>query len=252
MFRSGVEHEAVSRTVRPESLVLPHLPPQSRKVGAGKGGGGAGRTVMQMLFCWLGGPYCHANVSSLSLCGRGNAVLFLGFFFAFGSASFFGSFLRVAVQKIFSGANFCVGVSVLASCFSVAFCFGFCYMIWRFVPENVQENSLHIGVSVLVRSLFLRFSVVVVFCFCQDIQLRSDRAHPALVGLVPFSFLTSLRLAYRPIWPCALSFSRFVGVPLWAPGVWAFLDFLGSMGGLRSLTLSEAISWTRGGMGACV
>ena len=55
----------VSRTVRPEPLVLPpnHLP-QSPKVGAGRGGGGAGRTVTLRLF-WLGGPYCHANVRSL-------------------------------------------------------------------------------------------------------------------------------------------------------------------------------------------
>ena len=106
----GVECEAVSWTVRPEPLVLPHLLPQAPKVGAGRGGGGAGRTVTQMLlFCWFNGLCCHANAGSLSLLGRGKSFFFAFFvFFVFGSASFpfFLFFFRVAVRNEFSGANF--------------------------------------------------------------------------------------------------------------------------------------------------
>ena len=80
-------------------LCSPHLLPQSPKVGAGKGGGGAGRTVTQML-CWLGGPYCHANFCSLCpFYEGGNAVRFWGVFRVwFGSLdSFFVVLLLVAV-----------------------------------------------------------------------------------------------------------------------------------------------------------
>ena len=49
-----------------------------------------------------------------------------------------------------------------------------------------------------------------------------------------------------------ISFSRFAGVLFWAPGVLAFFGFSRyTLGGLRSLAPSEALSWTRGGVGVC-
>ena len=54
-------------------LCSPHLLPQSPKAGAGRGGGGAGRTVTQMLF-WLGGPYCHAIASLICSVSKGEML----------------------------------------------------------------------------------------------------------------------------------------------------------------------------------
>ena len=41
------------------------------------------------------------------------------------------------------------------------------------------------------------------------------------------------RLAYRPFWPCVPSFSRFVGVPFWAPGRFGVFGFSRNIGGLE-------------------
>ena len=103
-------------------LCSPHLLPQSPKAGAGRGGGGAGRTVTQMLF-WLGGPYCHAIASLICSVSKGEmlSVFFtlcflclvrclLSFFPFFSSWSLFekifGSellFLCVGVGRVFFG-----------------------------------------------------------------------------------------------------------------------------------------------------
>ena len=69
------------------------------------------------------------------------------------------------------------------------FCLGFCSMTWRFVPENARKGSLHVRFSVLgVRSLFLCFSAVVVFCFFKRYRsgLTGTLPHTALLGLFPF------------------------------------------------------------------
>ena len=50
--------------------------------------------------------------------------------------------------KKFSGPNFCFRVSVLFLCFLVGFCLGFCFTLWRFVPESVRKNSLDVRSAV--------------------------------------------------------------------------------------------------------
>ena len=85
---------------------------------------------------------------------RGSAVRFFLFvFFVSGSASFvrFYSFLslRVAVWNKFSGASFCFLWSVVVLCFSVVFCPGFRFMVWRLAPETVRTNCLHVRSLVL-------------------------------------------------------------------------------------------------------
>ena len=86
-------------------------------------------------------------------------------------------------------------------------------------------------------SLFLVFpSSSFWFGFFQEIELRASNTHPTLHSLVLFfSFLSLPHLANRPFWPCVLSFSRFVGVPFWAPGVLAIFGFSGTLEGFRLL-----------------
>ena len=101
-------------------LCSPHLLPQSPKSGAGRGGGGASRTVTQMLL-WPGGPYCHANASLICSVPKGEmlSVFFILCFLCLARClllffivlPFLGSLLRK-----FSGANFCFWVSVLFVC----------------------------------------------------------------------------------------------------------------------------------------
>ena len=127
-------------------LCSPHLLPQSPKAGAGRGGGGAGRTVTQMLF-WLGGPYCHAIASLICSVSKGEMLsvffhlvffcVWLGVFCRFFLRS---SCLRVVFLKKFSGANFCFWVSVLVVCFLVLFCLCFCFIIRFFAPETVFKK----------------------------------------------------------------------------------------------------------------
>ena len=57
----------------------PHLLPQSPKKGAERGGGGADRTVMQMLLGRLGGPYCHVNACSLCPFSKGEMLSVFSF-----------------------------------------------------------------------------------------------------------------------------------------------------------------------------
>ena len=97
-------------------LCSPHLFPQSPKARAGRGGGGAGRIVTQMLF-WPGGPYCHANVCWLCpfLKGEMLSVFKLLFF-----CVWFGVPCRFCVllvlgslfEKIFGGELLFLGVVV--------------------------------------------------------------------------------------------------------------------------------------------
>ena len=146
-------------------------------------------------------------------------------------------FLGSLFEK-FSGANFCFWVSWLVLCFSIVFCLGFCSIVWFFAPENVSKNSLHVR-SAVFRGLFLSLSLVfrrrrlfVFFCFFQERKLRANRSHPTphCFGLVFFLFLSPPHRVYLPFWPCVLSFSRFVGVPFWAPGVffWILLEHYGA------------------------
>ena len=89
------------------------------------------------------------------------------------------------------------------------------------------------GLPFWVRSLFLSFSVVVVSVFLERYSSGSHRAHPSRTFLVCFLFLvlSPPRLVYRPFWPCVPSFSRFVGVPFWAPGVFVFSRILSVLWG---------------------
>ena len=105
-----------------------------------------------------------------------------------------------------------------------------------------RKNSLHVR-SVVFWGLFF-FSLVFcrrrlfVFCFCcsfQERKLRANRTHPTRT-LCSCSFFLSLsppHRVYLPFWPCVLFFSRFVGVPFWAPGVLAFSWILSVLWGAR-------------------
>ena len=162
----------------------------------------------------------------------GNAVRFSFFvFFVVGTVSFaflHSSFLRVAVRNKFSGANFCFWVSVLVLCFSVVFCLGFSFMIWRFAPETVWKNSLD------VRSCFFGFALsslgffvdVVSVCFLFKRQRSgSNRTpHTHWFGL----FFLSRRVCFIALFgraSCFLVFSR--GAIL---GPARFLDSPGTYG----------------------
>ena len=49
--------------------------------------------------------------------------------------------------------------------FSMVFCLGFRFMVWRLAPETVQKILFMSGLLFWVRFLFLRFPVGVVFVF---------------------------------------------------------------------------------------
>ena len=70
------------------------------------------------------------------------SVFFFFFFVWFGVLCLFFPFFSSQGRclKTFSGANFCFWVSWLVLCFSIAFCLGFCFVIWFFAPENVSEK----------------------------------------------------------------------------------------------------------------
>ena len=80
----------------------PHLLPQSPKAGAGRGGGGAGRTVTQMLF-WLGGPYCHAIASLICSVSKGEM---LSVFFIWCFCVWLGVFCRFFAFFLSKGCFF--------------------------------------------------------------------------------------------------------------------------------------------------
>ena len=58
-------------------------------------------------------------------------------------------FLRVAGWKIFRERTFVFGCRCWSCVFSVAFCFGIGFMIWRFAPESVWKILLMSGLVFL-------------------------------------------------------------------------------------------------------
>ena len=103
-------------------LCSPHLLPQSPKVGAGRGDGGAGRTVMQMLY-WHGEPYCdcHANACLLCPVTRGE-VLSVFFFFRLWLGVFCQFFAVFLFLGLLFGINFRERTSVFGHrCWSCTF-----------------------------------------------------------------------------------------------------------------------------------
>ena len=91
--------------------------------------------MVSVLVCWQFFPLLEG----------GNAVRFFHFgFLVSGSVSFVvfdsSSFLRVAVLKKFSGANFCFWVSVWVLRVLVLFCLCFCFIICFFAPETVLKK----------------------------------------------------------------------------------------------------------------
>ena len=86
-----------------------------------------------------------------------------------------------------------------------------------------------------VLSLFFRRRRRCLVFFFKRENSSSHRAHPTLHSLVLFFFLfLSLpHVVYHPFWPCVFFFSRFVGVPFWAPGFLAFFGFSRKVGGLE-------------------
>ena len=153
------------------------------------------------------------------------------FFFVVGTVSFaffHSSFLRVVVRNKFSGANFCFWVSVLVLCFSVVFCLGFSFMIWRFAPETVWKNSFDVRscfFGFVLSSLGFFVNVVSVCFFLRDKdQVVTGHPHTHWFGLF---FFVPPRLFYRLFGraPCFLVFSR--GAIL---GPARFLDSPGTYG----------------------
>ena len=130
--------------------------------------------------------------------------------------------------KNFSGANFCFWVSWLVLCFSIAFCLGFCFILWFFAPENVSEKFSSCQICCFGGFVLLRFGFPSSspFCFFQERKLRAqDTPHTALCVLVRFSFFVPAAPGLSPVLAVRPFFSRFVGVPFWAPGGLAFFGF---------------------------
>ena len=78
-------------------------------------------------------------------------------------------------------------------------------------------------------SLFFRRRRLFVFVvFKRENSGLTGHTPPRTVLVLFFSFLSPPHLVSHPFWPCVLSFSRFVGVPFWAPGVfWILLELTG-------------------------
>ena len=102
---------------------------------------------------------------------------FFFFFCVFVSCPFFATLsLRVAVWNEFSGASFCFLWSVVVLCFSVVFCLGFRFMVWRLAPE--------IGQTIL----FMSGLLFCAFAFSFFLILLFSPLLGACLGL-PLSFL---------------------------------------------------------------
>ena len=120
---------------------------------------------------------------------------------------------------------------MLVLCFSVVFCLGFCFMIWRLAPETVWKNSLDVRFCFwgFVLSSLGFFVEVVFVCFLFKRQRSGSNRTPqhALVwsfffSFCPAAFVLSPFLAVRPASWC------FLGVPFWAPRVfWILLELTG-------------------------
>ena len=124
---------------------------------------------------------------------------------------FFGAVLPMFLfYFLFFRSRNCLGKILLMS--GLVFWGSFSLLLWFFSPTS---------------SSFL-------FFFERD-SSGSNRAHPHthLFRLFPFPCFCPRRACYRPFWPCVPSFSRFVGVPFWAPGVLAFFGFSRNIGGLE-------------------
>ena len=152
----------------------------------------------------------------------GSAVRFSIFvFFVFGSATFAFfcrfSLLRVAVKKNFSGANFCFWVSWLVLCFSIVFCLGFCFYFLAFRSRKCLGKFSSCQVCCFWGFVLFLFGFLGSWLFFQERKLRANRTHPTRT-----LSLSPPHRVYLPFWPCVLSFSCFVGVPFWAPGILAF------------------------------
>ena len=162
----------------------------------------------------------------------GNAVRFFHFVFVVsGSASFVVFFAVLlflgSLLEKFSGANFCLWVSLLVLCFLVGFCLCFCFMFWQVAPESVWKNSLDVRSGVFwARSLFLWFfswtSFFAVFLRDTD-QVVTGHPHTHLFGFSFSLFVSRPRFLFRPFWPCVLLLGVSLGVPFWAPRVFGLL-----------------------------
>ena len=134
-------------------------------------------------------------------------------------------FLGSLFEKFFGSELLFLGVGV-GSVFLVLFCLCFCFIIRFFAPENVSKISLDVrscvsGFISLLLWFFRRRRRL--FCFCFSFKRESSDSHrenPTRT-LCSFSFFLMFvphrNRVYLPFWPCVLSFSRFVGVPFWAP-----------------------------------
>ena len=71
------------------------------------------------------------------------------------------------------------------------------------------------------------------------------------VGLIPFFLFVPAAFVFSPVLAVRPFFSRFVGMPFRAAGVFGFSWYIANLGGLISLAPSEPLSRTRGGMGVC-
>ena len=182
-------------------LCSPHHLPQSRKAGAGRGGGGAGRTVTQMLF-WTGGLSCHANASLICPVSKGemlsvfSSCVFLCLVRRLSSFFTVLLFLGSLFEKIFGSELlfYVVGVGLV---FFGLFCLCFCFIICFFRSRNCLEKILLMSGPVfwVFFSLPLVFSptsssflFLFLFSFKRD-SSGSHRAHPHTHLLFLFLFL---------------------------------------------------------------
>ena len=152
---------------------------------------------------------------------------------------FFAVLLRVAVRNL-SGANFCFWVLVLVMCvFLAVTCLGFCFMLWRFVPESVWKNSLDVRSAVFwVRSLFLWFFLSTSsWLFFKRYRSGSNRTPHARACFVCSCFFCPAALVVSPFLAVRPASWRFSGCH---SGPRAFLGF-SYLRGLSSLAPSEAL-----------
>ena len=171
-------------------------------------GGNAGRFFSFCVFCAWFGVFCRFFA----------VLLFLGSLF----------------EKIFGSELLFLGVVVGLVFFdSVLPRFLFYNLVFRsrkcLGKILFMSGLLFLGVC----SFSLWFSVVVAF-FCFFVFFKRESS--GLTGHTPtrtlcscffFLFLSPPHRVYLPFWPCVLPFSRFVGVPFWAPGVfWILLGLL--------------------------
>ena len=221
-------------------LCSPHLLPQSPKVGAGRGGGGA----VVSCKCWIGGPYCHADACSFCPFSKGEMLsVFLGGFSCLAQCLLHvfcrSSLLRVAVWKNLRERTFVFGCRCWSCVFWWCFAYVFALCFGGSLPKLFGKFSWCQVLCFGDFSLYLRFSVDVVFvCVFSRDKAQVVTGHPHTHLFSSVLVLLFARWFIALVWPCVLLLGVFPGCH---SGPRAFLGFSWNLRGLSSLAPSEAL-----------